>query len=242
MTTSRAWKKPVLWTTGVLSGLALILALTWAFGVDPLARRTFESLAREALGVPVYVRGATIQMRGKVDIQGMEISNPGGFQEPLACEIQGFDGFLDLSSFSGKEIVIHDMVVIRPVFTVEFAGGKSNWAVLVDTLLQGIPADAPKFRITRLRLREATIRIRSAAAAGGLAVFHLPDVELENFGDAPGTASTFNLLFAALLQILAGGAMEQEEAAFPGDHRKSFGEEVKGAAAALEAARKSGKK
>lgn len=231
-------RKILFWSAGVVLGLAALLALTWTFAVDPIARRTFESLAREALGAPVYVQKARIQLRGRVDIAGMEIGNPSGFQEPLACEIARFDGFLEIASLSTKEIVIHDLVVIRPVFTVEFADGKSNWAILVDNLLNALPADAPKFRITRLRLREATLRVRSAA---GFTAFDLPDLELENFGDAPNTASTFNLLFATLLQILAGGAMEQEEVAFPGDHRKGFAAEMKHASKALENARKNRK-
>jgi hypothetical protein len=118
------------------------------------------------------------------------------------------------------------MLVIRPDFTVEFANGTSNLAVLVQRLIDAIPEDAPRFKIERLRVREAVVRI-------GKTVLHLPDLELRNFGDAPGTASTANLLLALFLQILAGGAMEQEEAAFP----KSFAGEVKRSAAAIEKVR-----
>jgi hypothetical protein len=100
-------------------------------------------------------------------------------------------------------------------------------AVLVDRLLDAIPADAPRFRIERLRIREAVVRVHVPGTAGEPIVIHLPDLELHKFGDAPGTASTANLLLAVFLQTLAGGAMEQEQIAFPEGLKKSFGEELK---------------
>jgi len=229
-------RRVLYWVLAGIAGAVLIGGLFLTFGLDRLAHRTIESAVRDALGAPVDIRKVRVRLKGKAEIDHARVGNPGGFLEPLALEVAALDAFLDPGSLFGSEIRIHDMVVLRPTFTVVFQEGRSNVAVLVERLLDAIPADAPWFRIERLRVREAVVRFRSAEITGGETVFRLPDLELRNFGDAPGTASTANLLMALFLQVLAGGAMEQEEVAFPGGLRKSFGDELQRSSAAIHAA------
>lgn len=221
-------RRRLLWAiAGGVAGLAMLAGLFLIFGVDHLAHRGIERVVRETLGAPVEIRDVRIRFRGKAEIEGARIGNPAGYQEAVALDIASLDAFFDPGSLRSDEILIRDMLVIRPEFTVEFARGTSNMAVLVERLLDAIPTDAPRFRIERLRVRGAAVRFRSPDIAGGQTTFHLPDLEIHNFGDAPGTASTANILMALFLQLLAGGSMEQEEAAFPGGLRKSFGDELK---------------
>jgi hypothetical protein len=207
-----------------------------AFGIDFVARRGIEKVVRDALGAPIEIRKVRLRLKGKAEIEGARIGNPGGFQGPVALDLPALDAFLDGDSLSGSKILIYDMLAIRPEFTVEFVDGKSNVAVLVERLLEAIPSDAPKFRIQRLRVRGAVVRVRSSEIAGGETVFRLPDLELQDFGDAPDAASTANILLALFLQLLAGGAMEQEDIAFPEGLRKSFGAELKKSSAAIKGA------
>jgi hypothetical protein len=172
----------------ILAGIAaavLVGGLFLAFGLDRLAHRAIENAVREALGAPVEIRKVRVRWKGKAEIDHARIGNPGGYLEPLALEVSSLDAFLDRGSLFGPEIQIHDMVVVRPTFTVVFQEGRSNVGVLVERLLDAIPADAPWFRIERLRVREAVVRIRSAEIPGGETVFRLPDLELRNFGDSP---------------------------------------------------------
>ena len=224
------------WGSAALAGVLLLLVLFVAFAMDPLARRGMEKVARDAIGAAVELQQVRLKLRGTVEIERAVVGNPSGYQEAVAMRITRLDAFLDRSSLTGSEIRIHDMLVIQPDFTVEFVDGVSNVAVLVDRLIAAIPADAPKFRIERLRVREAVVRIRSGEIAGGETVFRLPDLELHDFGDAPGTASTAQLLGALFLQVLAGGAMEQENAAFPSGLRKSFKAELHRSSAAIKGA------
>jgi hypothetical protein len=219
-------RRLLLGALGMVAGLAVLFGLFLAFGIDVVARRGIQKVIKDALGAPAEIQKVRLRLSGKAEITGARIGNPGGYERPVALDIANLEAFLDTDTLSSDVLVIHDMLVIRPDFTVEFENGTSNIAVLVDRLLNAIPADAPRFKIERLRVREAVVRI-------GTTVLHLPDLELKNFGDAPGTASTANLLLALFLQILAGGAVEREEAAFP----KSFGAEMKRSAAAIEKAR-----
>jgi hypothetical protein len=219
-------RRLILGALGTVAALAVLFGLFLAFGIDVVARRGIQKVIKQALGAPAEIQKVRLRLSGKAEITGARIGNPGGYQEAKALDIASLDAFLDTDTLSREVLVIHDMLVIRPDFTVEFANGTSNLAVLVQRLIDAIPEDAPRFKIERLRVREAVVRI-------GKTVLHLPDLELRNFGDAPGTASTANLLLALFLQILAGGAMEQEEAAFP----KSFAGEVKRSAAAIEKVR-----
>jgi len=229
-------RRLLLWIAGGTAALVVSFGLFLAFGIDIVARRGIEKVVRDALGAPIEIRKVRLRLKGKAEIEGARIGNPGGFQEPVALDLAALDAFLDGDSLSGPEIRIYDMLAIRPEFTVVFLNGKSNVAVLVERLIEAIPADAPKFRIERLRAREAVVRVRSPEIPGGEAVFRLPDLEVRNFGDAPGTASTANLLIALFLQLLAGGAMEQEEVAFPEGLRKSFRAELQKSSAAIKGA------
>lgn len=229
-------RRLLIWAAGIAAALVVSFGLFLAFGIDIVARRGIEKVVRDALGAPIEIRKVRLRLKGKAEIEGARIGNPGGYQGAVALDLAALDAFLDGDSLSGSEILIYDMLAIRPEFTVEFLEGKSNLAVLVERLIEAIPPDAPRFRIQRLRVREAVVRVRSPEIAGGETVFRIPDLELQNFGDAPGTASTANLLIALFLQLLGGGTMEQENSAFPEGLRKSFGAELKKSSAALQRA------
>jgi len=229
-------RRLLIWIGATFAALVVSFGLFLAFGIDIVARRGIEKVVGDALGAPIEIRKVRLRLKGKAEIEGARIGNPSGFQGAVALDLAALDAFLDGDSLSGHEILIYDMLAIRPEFTVEFLDGKSNVAVLVERLLEAIPADAPKFRIQRLRVREAVVRIRSPQIAAGETVFRLPDLEIRDFGDAPGTASTANILIALFLQLLAGGAVEQENIAFPEDLRKSFGAELKKSSAAIKGA------
>jgi len=219
-----------------VAGLLLLIGLFVAFGLDPLARRGMESVSSRAMGVAIELREVRLRLRGQVEIEGATVGNPFQYTEPVALRITRLDAFLDRGSLTSPEILIRDMIVTAPEFIVEFQAGVSNVAVLVYRFLAAIPPDAPKFRIERLRVREAVVHVRSGEIKGGEAVFHLPYLELHNFGDAPGTSSTLQLLGALFLQLLAGGAMEQEDVAFPSGLRKSFKAELERSSAAIKGA------
>jgi hypothetical protein len=231
----RPRRRRVLWgLLGGAAGLSLLAGLFLAFGVDWLARRTVEKAVRGALGSSIEIGDFRVRFKGgHAQLAQARIGNPGGYQEPLALEVVSLDAFVEPGSIFSREILIHVMLAVRPQVTVEFLDGASNVAVLVARLIDAIPADAPRFRIERLRVREALVRFRSSALPGGETVFRLPDLEVLNFGDAPDTASPANILLALFFQLLAGGALEQEQVAFPEGLRKSFGDELKKSSAAL---------
>src|SRR6185295_11810946 len=121
---------------GAVAALLLALGLFVAFGADVVARKGIEKVARDALGARVDIRSLRLRVKGKAEFEGVRIGNPGGYQEPVALEIASLDAFLDPASLSGgKEIVIHDMLAVRPEFTVEFLDGTSNLAILVERLI-----------------------------------------------------------------------------------------------------------
>jgi hypothetical protein len=235
-TRARKALRALRWILAGLAGLVLLLGLFVALFLDSLARRGMESVSSHAMGVAIELGELRLKLRGRVEIERATVGNPAEYREAVALRIARLDAYLDRGSLTGSEIRIPDMIVTQPDFTVEFRDGVSNVAVLVDRLLSAIPADAPKFRIERLRVREAVVRVRSGEIKGGETVFRLPDLELQNFGDAPGTAPTGRLVAALFLQLLAGGAMEQEDTSFPSGLRKSFKAELERSSAAFKGA------
>jgi hypothetical protein len=229
---------------GALVGLLTLPVLAYLLGIDPMVRHSARGLVEDALRVPVRIDRARVRLRGTAAFYGVSISNPTGYQEAEACRFECLDGYVTVPSLFLNDIQVHDLVLSHPVFTVEFAEGKSNWGTLIGNLVgEDPPADAKSspeapaeettFRITRLRIIDGVVRFRSSLIPGGVATISLPDLELADLGTAPGSATPIRIVLAVLFQLLGGGAMEQKKVPLPSDVRATFTREMKGAAKSL---------
>lgn len=213
--------------SGALLGALLLL--------DPMVRHWTRKVCEDALLVRVDIRDAGLSLnRGMARFEGVSIHNPPGYDESLAIRFTRLDGFVEVPSLFGREIVIHDLVLVDPVLTVESARGTFNWSALIANLRATSPGDPTKpkgsettFRIDRLRIVGAVIWFRSPLLPKGRVPVALPDLEVRNVGSAPGTATTLRIVIEVILQLLGQKAIDESEKTLPPELRDSFQKAVK---------------
>jgi len=231
----RRWWK---WALIPLGAVLLIAAAAWlfyAFGLDPYARRYVERLAGDALRVPVRIDGAQVRIRGRSALTGISIVNPAGYRESEACRFDRLDGYLEAASIFRSTLEMRDLVAVHPVLTVDFLDGRSNVAALIGNLA-GDPADpqavpptipAQAFRISRARVIDGVVRFRSSDVSGGFVSILLPDLDMENFGDAPGSVPSLAKVLTVIFEAMAGSAIQSKNPSIPADGQRAFSEEFR---------------
>jgi hypothetical protein len=230
----RRWRWALI-PLGALLLLAAAAALFYAFGLDPYCRRYVERLAGDALRVPVHIDRAQIRIRGRSALTGITIVNPAGYRESVACRFDRVDGFLEAPTVFLDRLVMRDLVAVHPVLTVDYLDGRSNFAVLIGNLAgepvdpQEVPPANPgqTFRISRARVIDGVVRFRSPDANGEFVSILLPDLEMEDFGDASGDVPSLAKVLTVILEALAGSAIKSKDSSFPVDARRALENELR---------------
>ena len=231
----RRWWKWALIPLGAVLLIAAAAALFYVFGLDPYARRYVERLAGDALRVPVRIDRAQVRIRGRSALTGISIVNPAGYRESEACRFDRLDGYLEAASIFRSTLEMRDLVAVHPVLTVDYLDGRSNYAVLIGNLAgdpvdpQAVPPISPgqNFRISRARVIDGVVRFRSTDANGGFVAIMLPDLEMKDFGDVPGSEPSLAKVLRVILQAMAGSAIKSEDPSIPVDVRREFSKELR---------------
>ncbi len=229
----RRWWKWALIPLGALLLIAAAAALFIAFGLDGYCRRYVERLVGDALRVPVRIDSAQMRIRGRSALIGISIVNPAGYRESEACRFDRVDGYLEAGSVFGPTVEMRDLVAVHPVLTVDYLDGKSNVAVLIGNLAgepadpQAVPPAIPgqAFRISRARVIDGVVRFRSSDPNGGFVSILLPDLDMDNFGDAEGSVPSLAKVLAVIFEAMAGSVAKSEDPAIPVDVRRALSEE-----------------
>lgn len=228
------WWKWALIPVGALFLIAAAAGLFLLFGLDGYARRYVERLAGDALRVPVHIDRGEIRIRGRSTLTGISITNPAGYRESEACRFDRVDGYLEAGSVFGATIEMRDLVAVHPVLTIDYLDGRSNFMALIGNLVgepadpQAVPPAIPgqKFRISRARVIDGVVRFRSGDAKGGFVSILLPDLEMTDFGDAPGSEPSLGKVLSVIFEAMAGSAIKVEGTSIPVDARRQFSEEL----------------
>ena len=223
----------ILFGAFLLLGVAATLLCT--VGLDAYARRYVERLVSDALLVPVRIDRAQFKIRGRSALIGITIVNPAGYRESEACRFDRLDGYLEAGSIWENTIEMRDLVLVHPVLTVDYLDGRSNFGVLIANLAgdapdpQAVPPSIPgqTFRISRARIIDGVIRFRCSAVNGGFVDLLLPELEMKDFGDAPGSEPTMKKILTVLLEVMAGSALKVENPSIPVEARRSFSDELR---------------
>jgi hypothetical protein len=220
-----------------LVGLALVLY----FAAGTILRKGVEVTGGKLLGVPVHVSSARVRLAGGVQMHGMSVGNPDGFEDPEAFHCEGLAVLTPVTGLLGNPVNVQEFVIQRPEVTLEIAEKKTNWKVLLDRMKAAAedaktkkkdPAPkATSFVIQRIRIVEPRLRFRSRLIAPEGVVLEFNDIQLDRVGNAPGTASTPSLVVAAVMQALFGG--KSDDSGLPGPLRSSIRGELKQAGKAF---------
>ena len=214
------------------------------------------------LGVPVELDHAAISLlQGKVNLAGLRIGNPDGFDTPNLMEMSDLSVQLDPASIFSDTITIRHIHIDAPVITYEQNLTGNNLGALQDNLAKGgepqaetpetpkaaepAPrADAPgkKVVIEDFQLRGAKVNVSLPGMRDKAIPLPLPPIVMTDIGKGSGGASlpqvisrTFKAVLESVMKAVASSAD------LLGDGAKLLGKGAqKGAAAAGEAAAAAG--
>ena len=156
-------KKPLLGRWWARCCLALLLLLAAGYlARNLLVRKGMEAAVTEATGFPLAVDRFDLGvLRTRVEIDGMRLSNPPGFEDPRCLDVPRVVADVDLPSVFSERLHIEEIVVsVREVVVVRNAAGETNLDRLSalgkdggEEAPEGKPGGAPAARKKPVRWR-----------------------------------------------------------------------------------------
>lgn len=132
---NRSWFKGFLILGLILVALLVGATLLITTRLGPIVKRVVETAAPRQLGVPVTVQRVDVRpWRGRVEVQGLVVANPEGFQSPSAFDLGELVMSIDLKSLFSDVIRVHEIRVRDPKLTYEMMGRRNNFGVIMERL------------------------------------------------------------------------------------------------------------
>ena len=191
--------KKVLLITGA-SLLVLIVVLMLSLG--QIIKTGVNTAGPKLAGVPVHLDKAVVNpFTGLVQIKGLVIGNPEGFNTPSAMELNNFKLKIKMSSLFSKAIVIEQILIDAPQITFEKSLKSSNLSTLQANLApketavpktEAAPAEkkaAKKVIIEDFQLNGAKVNVTITALGGKKMTLPLPSIHLKDIGKESQGAS-----------------------------------------------------
>jgi len=220
----------------VLLVVPLLTVLGLALALDPLVRSNVPARMSEALGVPVTLNDADAGLGGDIRLERLAIANPKGYEDAQALRVHSLSADVKATSLLSDVVEVRTLTVERPHLSIEFEGLQSNVRSLIDNLPPSENEKGKRFRIDRLTIEGATVRLTSDQIPGGTRTLTLPTIALSNVGTSEG-AATMGQLASEVLRALLREALKHG-AELPSQLAESLGQAVqKGAGRALDRAK-----
>lgn len=191
----------------VLVGLATAVALRYGAGrLDGAVVSAIERHGRALTGTSVDVDGVDLALSaGRVDLAGVIVGNPRGYDTDYAVRIGSAAVELDIGSLTGAVPVIEELILDGALINAEQRGAASNLTDIQQhaTASSGeAPAGEPdRIIVERFRVRDARVLLTSEHLSGPEELA-LRDIVVENIGSSTGGATYAEAAEAMLLPIL----------------------------------------
>ena len=245
----------------ILAGIIIVVAILAGLShlyLGHAVKAAVNQVGPRVLGVPVELDHAAIHLlRGKVDLAGLRIGNPKGFDTPQLMTMQSLSVDLDVASIMGDTVTIRHIHINDPEITFEQNLTGNNLGALLKNLEQpekkpaqeeapaaektepDAGAPGKKVVIEDFQLRGAQVNVSLPGMSDKSIPVPLPPVVMTDIGKESGGASLPDIIARVVKGVM--GSVTKAVAASAGvlgDGVKLLG---KGAAAAGDAALDAGK-
>ena len=141
-------KKVLKWLgLGVLALVALVVVLVLALPlwIGPVATGVANCVAPRLLGTAFHLDAFALNpYTGRIFIGGVALSNPPGYDEPMAVSVDAVNVSLSFPSLLSQKIRVYDVAIENPyVSYVNDAGGTNNFDRILTHLTGAPEAKAP---------------------------------------------------------------------------------------------------
>ena len=219
-------KRWILFASGLLVLLLLLLFLVGVIWVSPVVKKAVEVYGPEVLGAEVKMEDVDVGfVRGVAKIDGLVVANPEGYKEPIAIQAETLKISLQMRSVFSDTVVINDILLDSPVISYEKHKGVNNLVQLqknavawADSLSDGEKKESStKVIIKRFRIKNGTLRVKLPALPA--VPIKLADIERNDIGGEDSNAQNFGHATKDILASLqlnaadtvknAGGSIEK---------------------------------
>jgi hypothetical protein len=173
----------------VLVVVVIVLLVVIALNVDRLLKAGVEKGGTAVLGVLTDVERASVSIpKGTVQLDQLVLGSPEGFDAPEMFRLGHMDVTLDLLSLRRDEIVVKEVLIDGPEVTLEFAGGRTNWGVLLERLRDEPSEEEEEMKnigIDRVVVRNGKIKLKGVPIAETHGI-PLPNIELTDLRSPEG--------------------------------------------------------
>jgi hypothetical protein len=195
-----------------ITGLVIVVALLVIAAVaglsllDNIVKAGVEKGGPVITRVPLGVDDVDISLLGgSFALSGFRMGNPEGYDAPDSVRVGRVQVDAKLGSLMSDEIVLPLIEVDRPEIIVEFSGGKTNLAAILENVRKPPPSDqepsGKRLRIDKMRINAPAVEV--ALPAGQTVKTTLPDIALDNLaagGESRKPAEVVEDILTALQQ------------------------------------------
>ena len=185
---------------GVLLLIAAAVCLaTVSFVKDTIVRRKFEDAATGAWTVPVTVEDASLGLLGgSVELRGLRVGNPEGFDGPYVARVEHTTISLDLWSLTKPEVIVHRIDCEGLDVLLELSTAGTNLGVLLEQIRQQPEQKGgKKLRIGKIVMTGGTVKLADPSGT----VTELPRIEIEP-GEDRGALSPHETVLVTTVMVL----------------------------------------
>lgn len=221
---------------GIPLVLILLIVAAYIF-LDQIAKKAVEVGGEKAMGVPTKLDSITLKpVRGKGSIEGLQISNPGGFESPYFMRLSKGDAALDVGSVFKDTIVMKSIELDGLKAYLEKTKTGSNYEAILANMKKGEEEGAKgeepgkKFLIERVVVRN--IDVRADVAIGGEKLssvdLHIDEIAIENVGSDTESGAVTQQVMGIIVKAVLTAIVEQGAKVLPEVMVNGLGAGLKG--------------
>ncbi|HEX5137495.1 MAG TPA: hypothetical protein VFY93_11015 [Planctomycetota bacterium] len=187
----------------------------WIF-LDQIAKKAVEVGGEQAMGVPTALDGISLKpVAGKGTIEGLQVSNPQGFDSPFFMRLDKGDAALDVGSVFKDTIVMNSIELDGLEVHLEKAHGSSNYGTILENMKKGeekAPSEegGKKFLVQQVVVRNIRVHADVAVAGQTIKTVHLniEEIKLENVGSDTGSGVVMSQLMGTIVKAVLSGIVQ----------------------------------
>ena len=247
--------KRILIGLGIFAAVVAVVLVGLFIFLDSAIKAAIEKGAPTVIGCKATVEKVSVKpFSGSVRVRNLRIASPEGYEEPELFAIEEFRVKLDVGSLFKKDtepIVIHEVVILKPLVAYEVVKGKTNFETILARFPKDDAPDKPKdgkkpgrkVILDRVEFRDGQVNVRAGYTLGYGIGLPLPSLELTDIGRKSGgltAAQAVGYVLGSLASSVTN--LVTDSAKFIADQAKNLAEGAVGAGkAVLDAGGKAGK-
>lgn len=212
----------------IVIGVVIIIVATFFIATDRIVRIAVEKGGTFALGVPVHLNGAVLNLfSGKIELRGLSVSNPKGYTTKSAIEVGRIAVHAPLHRLVSSKPRIESIIIQAPAVTLEQGLTGSNLSDLMNNADSGKSGGGGKKLVIRsLRIADARVTLTATLKGAPSRTINLPVIEIKELGGEGNEGVTIAQTMALALREIVQSSVANGSGVIPANLGASLSSSV----------------